>query len=108
MKYITKVLLGVDQFANTIIGGSPDETISARSGRLRCGKRVVDRFWWRPLAAGLDLLQKGHVESAICHEEDGSQQDPAYKEVYDLEDRCVTVEVSKPEVTVTVTPKDPS
>lgn len=88
MKYITKVLLGLDQFGNTLLGGAPDETISARSGRLKNGSRLVDRLWWKPLAWGLNHIQPGHTEGAICHEEDGSQQDPAYKDVYDPEDQC--------------------
>lgn len=82
MKYITKVLLGLDQFGNTIIGGAPDETISARAGRLR------NRFGWKQLAWILDRIQPDHVEEAICHERDGSQQDPAYRDVYDPEDKC--------------------
>lgn len=82
MKYVTKVLLGLDQFANTIIGGAPDETISARSGRLR------HRFFWKQLAWTLDKIQSDHTTKAICHERDGSQQDEAYKDVYDPEDNC--------------------
>lgn len=88
MRYVIKVLLGLDQFCNTIIGGAPDETISARAGRLRSGRRVVDRFAWRPLAYVLDSLQSDHVEKAICHERDGSQQADAYSDVYDPEDAC--------------------
>lgn len=73
VRYVTKVLLGLDQFANTIIGGAPDETISARAGRLR------SRQGWKQLAWALDHLQPNHVEEAIKHELDGSQQDPYYK-----------------------------
>jgi len=82
MKYITKVLLGLDQFANTVIGGAPDETISARAGRLR------KRFFWKQLAWTLDHIQPNHTEQAICHERDGSQQDPFYEDVYDDEGEC--------------------
>ena len=77
MHYFIKVLLGLDQFANTIIGGAPDETISARSGRLR------DRFFWKQLAWTLDHIQTDHTRKAIQHERDGSQQDKAYADVYD-------------------------
>lgn len=79
--YPIRVLLGLDQFVNTLIGGEPDETISARSGRLRA------RFGWKQLAWVLDKIQAGHVEAAIAHERDGSQQDKAYSDVYDPEDR---------------------
>lgn len=90
MRYVTKVLLGLDQFANTIIGGAPDETISARAGRMKCQDGLVCRLWWKPLAWGLDKLQPNHVEEAIIHERDGSQQDPAYVDVYDEETHQVT------------------
>jgi hypothetical protein len=77
MKRITRILLGLDQFANTLIGGMPDETISARAGRLR------NRAGWHQLAWVLDKIQPNHVEAAIEHEKDGSQQDPAYRGVYE-------------------------
>ena len=80
MKYAIKVLLGLDQFCNTIIGGAPDETISARAGRLRCHNG------WKQLAWVLDHIQHNHTEEAICHERDGSQQDDAYRDVYDPDD----------------------
>ena len=77
MNYFIRVLLGLDQFGNTLIGGEPDETISARAGRLK------SKFGWKQLACGLDYLQSKHVEEAIEHELDGSQQSVAYKELYD-------------------------
>lgn len=89
MKYVKKVLLGLDQFGNTLLGGYPDETLSARSGRNRGGKRLVDKLWWTPLATVLDFLQPNHVEGAIESEEVGSQQEPAYKDVYDQDDKVV-------------------
>lgn len=33
--WLSGVLLGLDQFGNAVFGGSPDETISSRVGRLR-------------------------------------------------------------------------
>ena len=82
MKYIKKILLGLDQFGNTLMGGYPDETISARAGRHRGGPRLIDRLWWTPLAHVLNDIQDHHVEGAECHETDGSQNDPAYKDAY--------------------------
>ena len=32
---LKNVLIGIDQLANTLLGGDPDETLSARSWRLR-------------------------------------------------------------------------
>ena len=90
MNYLVKILLGLDQLGNTIIGGAPDETISARAGRNRGGKRIVDKLWWTPLAWSLNKIQKDHVEHAIESEETGKQQDKAYAEVYDPDDKVVT------------------
>jgi hypothetical protein len=87
MKYFVKVLLGIDQFANTLIGGAPDETISARAGRRKDAQTVPAKLFWKPLAAILDSIQPSHVEEAICHERDGSQQDPAYQDVFDPDDK---------------------
>jgi hypothetical protein len=80
MRYFVKVLLGLDQFANTIIGGAPDETISARAGRLRAHRG------WKQLAWILNKLDHNHVEDAIKSERTGSQQSSAYKDVYDPDD----------------------
>jgi hypothetical protein len=88
MRYFIKVLLGIDQFANTLIGGAPDETISARAGRRRNAGTVASKLFWKPLANTLDFIQDDHVEKAICHEADGSQQDEAYRDIYDPEDVC--------------------
>jgi hypothetical protein len=37
------VLIGVDQLANTVLGGFPDETLSSRCGRL--GHRYPYKAW---------------------------------------------------------------
>lgn len=79
--YVKGVLLGIDQLGNTIIGGAPDETISARAGRNR------DKWYWKPLAWALNKIDDDHVEEAVCAERSGSQQDPAYSDVYD-EEKC--------------------
>ena len=87
-RYVKRVLLGIDQLGNTLIGGAPDETISARTGRNK------DKKGWRVLAKVLNTIDDHHVEEAICSEAKGTQQDPAYAEVYDPEDVvevCVVV-----------------
>lgn len=83
-----KILLGLDQFGNTIIGGAPDETISARAGRRKDAGTLPAKLFWKPLAAALDKLQPGHTDHAICSERDGEQQDPSYADVYDDEREC--------------------
>lgn len=79
MKRLTKILLGLDQLGNTILGGYPDETMSAHAGRTRHMPGLGNKLFWRPLAWALDKIQSEHVEQAILHEEDGSQNDPAYR-----------------------------
>jgi hypothetical protein len=41
--YLRNILIGVDQLANTMLGGWPDETLSARCGRL--GHRYPYKAW---------------------------------------------------------------
>jgi hypothetical protein len=45
MRYGWNLLIGLDQFANVVLGGNPDETISSRVGRyLKSGSRPWVRF----------------------------------------------------------------
>lgn len=60
--YINNVLVGFDQFANTLFGGHPDETISSRWGRGAAKNKPVD-------VVGSDVLndiQPGHTKQAIA------------------------------------------
>ena len=54
--YLHRVLVGIDQAANVLLGGSPDETISARSQRAAARNDWLGKFmcWW------LDRLQANH------------------------------------------------
>ncbi len=49
-EWLKNVLIGLDQFANTVIRGDPDETISSRAWRERW--RIVPLldaiFWFDP------------------------------------------------------------
>ena len=66
-KYLRNILISIDQFFNTLAGGDPDMTISARLGRNYKGswlERFVDwLFKWqnRP---------DGHCENADWWESD--------------------------------------
>ena len=46
--YVHRALVGVDQFANVLFGGNPDETISSRSQRAANRGNLVGKFmtWW--------------------------------------------------------------
>lgn len=41
--YLHNVMVSVDQFGNTLFGGNPDSTISARTGYFSA--RTGERFW---------------------------------------------------------------
>lgn len=60
------VLVALDQLANTIFGGDPDETISSRAGKLN-GKTK----WATLLCKLLDYLDPGHCPNSIEHDEGG-------------------------------------
>lgn len=60
------ILIGFDQFLNTILGGTPDETLSARAWRLRNASKFWGRF--RVLIDAIFFLQDGHCESSYKSE----------------------------------------
>jgi len=41
-KYIRNILISLDQLANTILGGDPDETISSRVGKNYHGSKIEE------------------------------------------------------------------
>jgi hypothetical protein len=51
MKYLKNIFISIDQFLNTLLGGDPDMTVSARLGRNYKGswmQRAVDwLFRWQ-------------------------------------------------------------
>jgi len=60
--YIINCLVAFDQFCNVVLGGNPDETISARCGRN--GNYLSKAVRWV-----LNAIQPGHCEAAIEHDE---------------------------------------
>ena len=73
-RWLWNILISVDQFGNSVLGGDPDETISARAGR---GK---DTHWyWRWLAKGLDWLDPHHTNDAVRSEKERIQLPPEYR-----------------------------
>lgn len=64
------ILIALDQWANAVLGGDPDETLSSRAGknitmRARSGRR--DAWYW--LCRALHLLDKNHCVDAIESDE---------------------------------------
>lgn len=53
--YILRVLVSIDQLGNTIAGGNPDVTISARTGYFANIKKTRLRLWWRCMETIIDF-----------------------------------------------------
>ena len=63
--YFWKLLVAIDQLVNTILGGSPDETISSRLGkRQRRGCKVCSF-----LCNILNMFEENHCEKSIEEDE---------------------------------------
>ena len=58
--YIHRSLVGLDQFANVLTGGDPDETISSRSARAAEGNKL----WGKAMCTFLNVFQKNHGPKA--------------------------------------------
>jgi hypothetical protein len=60
-RYAVNLLLAVDQAANAVTGGDPDETISSRASK----SRGLGRRWARVLCWALDLVDPGHCDDHV-------------------------------------------
>jgi len=65
--YILRMLIAVDQFFNTLLGGLPDETISSRWGRTQRTSRIAR---WGCVCLG--WLDPGHCPDSIEFTLDGA------------------------------------
>jgi hypothetical protein len=63
-KYFWNVLISIDQLANAILGGDPDETISSRSGKIQ-----HDQKWAQILCWFLNKLDTDHCKNSIEDDE---------------------------------------
>jgi len=66
--YIWNLLIAIDQFANAVLGGDPDETISSRAGKVQHKSR-----WAKILCWGLNKLDTNHCKNAIETDEGKDQ-----------------------------------
>lgn len=78
--YALNILISVDQGANVLLAGEPDETLSARAARMRDKGHSV----WGWTADAIDLLffwQKnpGHCDRALFSEQLRSQMPPSLR-----------------------------
>lgn len=60
-EYFWNILISIDQFANTLFGGNPDETISSRAGKAA---QRGDK-WGCVLCKWLDKIDKNHCDKNI-------------------------------------------
>jgi hypothetical protein len=67
IRYIWNVLFGIDQLANAILGGDPDETISSRLGKHL--RNNTSCWMCRFLCKFLNLFEKDHCIGAIEEDE---------------------------------------
>lgn len=58
--YVRRDLVGLDQFANVVTGGLPDETISSRMARWSTEGKGLTRFAGRAMSRFLDWFQRDH------------------------------------------------
>lgn len=63
MIWLLRIAIALDQLANTILAGQPDETLSSRAHRMR----VKGQRYWGWTANAIDWVffwQAGHCEAA--------------------------------------------
>lgn len=74
LRYVLNILIGLDQFINTLVGGYPDETLSAsaylgeREGKWfgRIFRPIIDFLFWP--------LERNHCRRAFEAEFNYSQR----------------------------------
>ncbi|MEH7116052.1 hypothetical protein V7128_01335 [Neobacillus vireti] len=64
--YIWNLLISIDQFFNTVLGGSPDETMSSRMGKHVANK---DCPFCNLVCKFLNLFEKDHCIKSIEKDE---------------------------------------
>ena len=98
--YFKNVLLGIDQLGNTLIGGSPDETISARTYReyIESDKKK----WVLTVKIIEALFSEHHGEEAVIGEFSGDQQDGFYKKFQTVEELIEYLNNSNDSIAVTI------
>lgn len=62
-KYLVNLAISIDQLANTILAGHPDETISSRMGKAIAKNR--DCVICQVLCRWLSWVDPGHCKDAI-------------------------------------------
>lgn len=64
-QYLLNVAIAFDVLCNVILGGCPDETLSARSGRAA----YAGKLWGKVLSGVLGFFFKDHCRHAELHDQ---------------------------------------
>ena len=79
-RYLWNLLIALDQLANTLLAGSPDETLSARTWR----KALAGQWFWRALRVLIDLVMRWespeHCQESYQRERDRAQLPREYRQ----------------------------
>lgn len=67
-KWFWNVFIGLDQLANAILGGDPDETISSRLGKYVARNAETNNLAWL-ICWVLDKIDPGHCQRSIEQDE---------------------------------------
>ena len=77
MTYVTKVAVAIDQLINAVLGGYPDESLSAhayrwhREGKTSIPRRLINLLFFR---------QVDHCHAAYLNERKRRQLPPEYRQ----------------------------
>ena len=74
-----QLLIAVDQLVNAALGGSADETLSARAWRAEQGGKVFGKIF-RPVIDGLFFWDADHCKDSYASELERRHLPPAYRE----------------------------
>lgn len=78
MTWLLNIAIAIDQLANALLAGAPDETLSSRAHRMR----VKGHRYWEWTAGAIDRLffwQASHCEAAYLSELRRLQQPPSLR-----------------------------
>jgi len=78
--YLLKISISLDQLANTILKGEPDETLSSRAYRADTKGRLFGRFF-RPVIDGVFFWQENHCADSYISEVKRRQLPIEFQEV---------------------------
>jgi hypothetical protein len=77
-QYILNILIGIDQFANTLLAGAPDETLSARAWRAERDNKIFGKMF-RPTIDLIFWFDIEHCYNSYLAEKYRKQLGSAYE-----------------------------